>query len=168
MGRVFRYGSARCEVVLDVRYAPIYISCWRGKPTIEAATWHAEQTDEYVEGIVSKHPKLVSIHCAILSERPDGDTRRFFAQRLATMPQLTRDAILENYVVVPNAMIRGALTAIGWLNERAKEIRKVPTLPAALENAFATLDEAGIARPEGLTPEYMSPGAMSWMTRDSA
>lgn len=168
MGRVFRYGSASCEVVFDVRYAPIYITCWRGDPTVEASKWQAAALDEYVAGVVSTHPKLISIHCATLSNRPDSETRRYYAERLATMPALTRDTILENYVVVPNAMIRGALTLIGWLNDRAKELRKVPTVPAAITSALATLDDAGIARPEGLGIDYMSPGAMSWMSSRSA
>lgn len=168
MGRVYRYGSASCELVLDARYMPIYITCWRGKPTVEAAKWHAEQVDELIAEVDAEYPRVLPIDCATLCDRPGADVRRYFAERLGNIPQRTIDAVIENYAVIPNAMLRGALTAIGWLNERAKAIKSVATFDAALTGAFATLDANGIQRPDGLGLDYLSPGAMSWVERNTA
>jgi hypothetical protein len=53
-------------------------------------------------------------------------------------------AIVASYVPTDNALMRGALTALGWLAPNiVKSIRLVPSLEIALTQALQTLETSG-------------------------
>jgi hypothetical protein len=58
-----------------------------------------------------------------------------------------------SYVVLDSAVLRGAITAMGWLTRGGLRIKSCPTLPEALRETLARLEELGIAPPAGLDPE---------------
>lgn len=152
-------------VGLEDRHYPILVGTWVGQATVaqcrEFTRWH----DAQVRRALASGDRLISISDSLESVRPDANVRRCFADWIAGQPQAYRDASVLTLAVLDSALIRGALTAIAWIREEARQIVPVASMEHALEVALRTLDEHGIARPEGLQPgTYVRPSlaALSW------
>jgi hypothetical protein len=66
----------------------------------------------------------------------EAESRYMSAERYA--------AVVASYVPTDNALMRGALTALGWLAPNmVKSIRLVPSLESALTQALQTLETSG-------------------------
>lgn len=147
-----------CTVIHDDRYSPVLISIWDGQATLDAARWHDGVTNEATLRIIDGGGKLVSISDATKSIRPTPELRRYWAENLQNADPRIRENTLATYVVINSPMMRGAITAIGWLSAEARRITCVATLHDAITGALEQLDAAGLARPAGLDPEsYMAP-----------
>jgi len=59
-------------------------------------------------------------------------------------PEETKRAMLGTFVVVQSAVLRGAMTAIGWLSEGARAIETFKTVEEAIAEAKRRLGGAGI------------------------
>jgi hypothetical protein len=156
--------SPEMVVIHDDRYAPIVITIWSGRANIEAARWHTELQEQDMQKAVAKGQKLISISDATKAERPGPEVRKFWADSLASTTPEQEAGTLSTYVVISSAVMRGVMTAIGWLSERARSIKSEPTLADAIRAALEDLDAAGIPRPAGLDPDGYTPPAESDVT----
>ena len=148
-------------VIHDDRFAPIVITIWSGTASVEVARWHNELQREDVRKAVAKGQRLVSISDATKADRPGPEVRKFWADALAETTPEQEAGTLSTYVVISSAVMRGVMTAIGWLSERARSIKSVPTLADAIRAALEDLDAEGIPRPSGLDPDSYTPPADS-------
>ena len=132
-----------------------------GKSGLDAAKWHNELQREELDALAAKGQKLISISDATQAERPSPEVRKYWAESLAETTPERDAATLATYVVINSAVMRGVMTAIGWLSERARAIKSVSSLSDAIRDALADLDAAGIPRPAGLDPDSYTPPAES-------
>lgn len=79
--------------------------------------------------------------------------------------QEIREGALGNYVVLSSALVRGALTAIGWINQEARRIETFATLREAIGQAVETLEANGQPVPKGLNPETYEPPSLEQLIR---
>lgn len=158
MPKVHSSGNAR--VVIDDRYMPVIISQWRGQATLELARWHAEHTQAMLDECIRNNQKYVLVSDASLAERPPPAVRKFFAEFAESGGERQQELALASIIVISSAIMRGALTAVGWVSERAARMDTVATMQVGLERALKALDAAGLERPAGLDPKaYALPEA---------
>jgi hypothetical protein len=138
---------AESKVTFDDRYSPIIIMIWEGRSCIEAAQWGMSLQQEMTEKLVAAGQRFVSISDARKARRPEPSVRKYWADVLSKNTPESKAATLATYAVFDSALMRGVMTAIGWLSEEARSITTVATLGEAIEQGLAELDAAGIARP---------------------
>ena len=71
--------------------------------------------------------------------------------------QPTFEGLIFVYAVIPNALIRGAMTAMQWLSRKPMPTQAVPSVAEALRRGLADLERAGGRRPTSLDREYARP-----------
>jgi hypothetical protein len=62
-----------------------------------------------------------------------------------TVRKKSRELCVGSAIVLPNALARGALTAITWFYEPPAPMEPVPSIPAGLEWCFQRLDAEKVA-----------------------
>ena len=144
---------AEMEVIFDDRYFPLLISTWTGRADLEAAKWHQEHHRAAIDRAVSEGLRVVSISMATRTQRPTPEVRKYWADSMSKTPAAHRAATLATFVVMTSAMMRGVMTAIGWLNEEARSIKTYPTLSSAIREGLALLEAEGLECPAGLDPD---------------
>lgn len=150
------FGEAR--VTFDDRFLPVLIVTFEGANTVEASEWFGARYVEVLERAHARSEKVVSISDASRAERPGPEVRRFYAEWMATIPQHLQDTTLGSIAVITNPLMRGAMTAIGWINEEVRNVESVASLEDGIRLALEKLDSVQAARPDGLQPaEYRAP-----------
>lgn len=150
-----------CTLTFDDRYPPILISIWSGRADLEAAKWHGDLNRSASEALLARGLPIVSISEALASERPGPDVRKYWADSIAQESSEIIEGTIGTIVVFGSALMRGVLTAVGWLNPEARKIKTVATMAEAIDLALAKLDEAGVRRPAGLSGESYRPPEVS-------
>ena len=116
----------------------MFITRWQGLPTMEEA---AEFFGEYRAVLERLQPgeKVVVITDFTNAERPGPDIRKFVGESFRNLGDL-RKHVVNSYLVVSSAMVRGAVTAASWIAPSMKTITMVATFDDAMNKAKADLD----------------------------
>lgn len=152
-----RLESGSSIIYLDDRFFPVVISTWVGTANLENceafAAWHTEQ----LERAIAAGLHMVSISDSARAERPPPVVRRFFADWTAKWDEEAGDRV-TSIAVITNPLLRGAMTAIGWIRPEVQRVVTVPDVREALARAIEILEEHGQPAPAGLDPDtYVSP-----------
>lgn len=144
-------------VTFDDRYAPIYITTWVGTTTLEGARWGTEKQAAVAAELVRRGRRMITISDATRVERPPPEVRKYFADSTNANTSAHGAVSISSYVVLTNPLVRGVMTAVGWMSEAARRVTTVATMRDALERALADLDAARLPRPVGLDPAGYEP-----------
>lgn len=138
---MLHFVDGKSELYLDDALPPILIITRIGPATLVLVDkfnhWADEQTTIAKR---SKRP-LIMVHDATAAERPGAEVRRAFAEQ-----QMDPTITVRTIVVLTNPLVRGAMTAIGWLVGDAFDVVSTKTMDDALTQA------AAFARKHGLVP----------------
>ncbi|MFV8756150.1 hypothetical protein ACNOYE_36840 [Nannocystaceae bacterium ST9] len=130
------------ELVLDDRLSPILIATWFGSATPRTVDAFHAWVDERIADARSRGDRLTLVNDSIDADRPAPEARRKFTEH-----ELDASVLVASPVVLTNPLVRGAMTAIGWvLGDKMKGVHSSATLPEAFEHARNALREVG-ARP---------------------
>jgi hypothetical protein len=148
--RVAVHAEARCKIIIDERFAPLYVAFWMGVPSetpIRAYfEWSARRIVEARAG--GRH---IAIVCdAAEGERPPPKLRALMAELSDATPRA--EDLVAVYVSIPSALVRGALTAMQWLSRKPWPMQMVPSLTEGFERARRTLAANGVALPAEFDP----------------
>jgi hypothetical protein len=130
-------------LVLDDRYAPLLVSTFVGRADLASTKWYGEVYTASVRRQASKGRKVISINDATRAERPTPDARKGWAEMADRSPADVQDAVLASYVVLDNPLLRGAVTAIGWMTDKVRGLESFKTVDQAIEAAVARLAKEG-------------------------
>lgn len=148
--------NARGAVILDDRYAPLVITTFLGETDLELGQWFTEAHKRLLVSHASLGRRIVSISDATLARKPSPEMRRFWAERTANSGDPMKGAALASFLVVSSPVLRGAITAIGWLNPALREIESFSTIDDAIRAALARLIQADLPVPK-LSGPYQLP-----------
>jgi hypothetical protein len=160
MSNTWLEGSAGDGVMVDDTYFPVVVSTWFGAATEPAVrayfAWLHRVLGRAQAGRV---PALVNITDAGPAGNPSPDVRRLIAELTVGWEKAGADQLhVTSYVVVESAVIRGVLTALGWLHGDMKA-ENLASCSQAIERALADLAAAGVSPPVGLDPaRWRRPG----------
>lgn len=167
LGRMIKVGEfAKARIIFDARYSPLLITTFYGNCDLQAATWHSETQNQIILEAAKKGKRVISVADATHSDRPNPDARKYWADNMSTGSPVIQAATLATFVVVSSTVVRGALTAIGWLNPEIKKIETFATLPLAISAArsrfvrerlpMPNLEPDGYQLPQGESPTAVS------------
>ncbi|NUP09595.1 MAG: hypothetical protein HOW73_26415 [Polyangiaceae bacterium] len=167
MGAVLK--DKESAVVVDDAARGILIASWFGEPTVELVdqyySWHGAFLDRHRK----ERRRFILITDTYASTRPSPAARKRIADGFKSLGPDVRDFTFQSYIIVHNALIRGVLTALGWLDERLSESVIVATPADAIEGALKDLEKAGIPRPANLSPQgYRRPARPKEASRETA
>jgi|GEM_PF-826880 len=140
--QIFRLSHQGAEVSFDARFAPIYVTQFRGSATLESAQW-LDQTAApiFAQAIANKKPVFYIVDAQGMRS-PPATVRRYWAETIESK-RAQMSQMLGTIVVLDNAVLRGALTAINWLTGRGNAVGYVGTLPEAVAEGNRLLIERG-------------------------
>jgi hypothetical protein len=146
-------GSGGDAIAMDDSHFPIIVATWFGSATEPAVRAYFAWLHALVARSASEKVPVINVTDAGPAANPSADVRRLIAELSL---DLERKGGLEAfvypaYVVIENALIRGALTAIGWMHGNMR-VKNVGTCAQALDLALADLARGGHRAPPGLDP----------------
>jgi hypothetical protein len=149
------FKSDRGALVMDVRHPPIVIATWFGKASIDTveAFFHVSMA-AYREAIARGTPHVL-ITDTVDSDMPDAAIRAHIAELTKAQNETlaaTADLNYGSYVVISNPIIRGALTAIGWLTGGMDNVN-VSSCTEAIARAKEDYEARGGRWPASLTAD---------------
>jgi hypothetical protein len=145
-------------VIVDDRFFPVLISTWSGRANETTVRAFFEWSQRQMQRARKEGVKILQISDATDAERPDPVTRRLLAELTDLQGDEAADLNYTSLVVLENPVIRGAMTAIGWLTRRKLELVAVADMPTAIRRAREELTKAGVKPPADLDPgSYVRP-----------
>lgn len=135
--------------LLDESAWPIIYARFRGTATTDDYDLYARWYEAHLARALASGTKIIAISDTTPGVTVSSDVRRHITSWMTGLDQLpAARASLANYVVVDGMVIRGVLTAMGWVTgNRMAGVTTVATVENAWEAATKTLKEAGIAPP---------------------
>jgi len=148
--------NARGAIVIDDRYAPILITTFFGETNLELGKWFEEMNKKITLSQAAHGRRLISISDATAASKPSPEMRRFWADLSNNSSESMKNATLGTFIVIDNAVLRGAITAIGWLSPALRDLESFSTVDDAIREAMARLIKARLPLPQ-LAQPYQLP-----------
>ncbi|MBK7773184.1 MAG: hypothetical protein IPI43_03455 [Sandaracinaceae bacterium] len=109
----------------------------------------------YEAEVFTRHERYVSItNLSMLDGVPGAQDRKAMAEWMGKHADYVGRWALGNSTVIRSAVVRGALTALYWVQKPPTPQTAHGTLWESIEWGLSTLDQAGIARPTGVEAWY--------------
>ncbi len=154
MGEVRWVSSPIGSVALDDRTFPVVFVTWIG--VADAATLRPffEWNAQILRRAVKERRPFSMITDATLAGRPDAAARSIIAELTQQMQRNHADA--DPYrvlgpIVVDNPLVRGALTAVGWIMGNGLEVEYADSCPSAITLVQKRFEDRKADWPTGLT-----------------
>ncbi len=144
-------------IFVDSRHYPVIIATWIGTANLDTCAWFADWYDGQLERATKAGEKIVSISDTLDAQRPPPEVRKFFADWMNRRGDDGDDATVGSIAIIPNPLMRGALTAVGWVNEKARAVKAVATMSDAIHSAHAAFEDRGHQTPSIDTDTYVRP-----------
>lgn len=143
------------SIALDDRTYPVVFATWVGSaeaPTIRA---FFEWNTAVLQRAVREKRVFSMITDATRADRPDAAARALIAELTSEMRRKHVDAEafrIVGPVVVDNPLVRGALTAVGWIMGTSLDTEYADTCASAISLVQRRFADRGASWPAGLTP----------------
>ena len=138
--------------VADARDYPLLVVRWFGESTETSVRRYFRWLDAMYERARAEGIQLVSINDSRLATRPPPTVRKVTAELIDASTLATDDDALPTLLVLDNALIRGAVTAMKWLSLAKWNVETVANMPDAISRAFELLDSVDVPPPAGVDP----------------
>lgn len=138
-------------VIIDDRYVPLLVSTFIGEVELAQGRWYERIVLEVIARSVSEGRRVANVHDAGQVTRTTAEMRQFWAEMSSRNGAMLESRTLANLVVVTSSLMRGVLTAVGWINPKVASLKLFPSLEAAVAEALKLLRHAG-------TPVTLPPG----------
>jgi hypothetical protein len=145
-----------CSVLIDARFDPVLVASFYGMITpkliLEFSAWFRGYLTSLRPGtkyVMINDPRGVPSHSPMIRKIAGEEMKK-----LRTHMELHG---LENIMIIDNALLRGAFTALSWLTGDRSHCA-VKDMPEAITTALQALTRAGLPWPAGLDARwYESP-----------
>lgn len=145
-------GTDSDMIAMDDTYFPVIVATWVGAPTEKSVRAYFQWLHEMLARAKRDSTLFINITDASLAKTPAPDVRRLIAELTTTLENAGADKnAVSAYVVVDNPLIRGVLTALGWLHG-SMNVTHVATCKEALDLGLRQLGRARKPAPHGLDP----------------
>jgi hypothetical protein len=162
---VRRFASASGTIVVDDRYLPILLHKWQGRVEAEEAREFINYMIELLEQAQARGEVVINVSEGLEAERPDPVTRKVVGEMSDIANQRFPETLMQpGCVVLESRVLRGVITALGWITRRGLTVTTHATLPEAILDAMDRLAAKGVPLPEDLDPyayRFPSPSADS-------
>lgn len=144
MRREFEDGSV---VYFAEEHAPLIVNGFIGRPTLESARFVQDTSEKIFVEYGERYGACYNVVDGRRAERPDALVRRFWAESAQKPSAGATKYLRGTLVVIDNAILRGVLTAVGWVSPQAREFEVMATIDEAIDEARKRLEAAGCSLP---------------------
>jgi hypothetical protein len=144
-------------IVVDERSWPIVTSTWFGAATVPLVDAYFAHSDRQLDRAKASHAQLVMITDTYATKPPPAKVRQRIAELSRVQSPRSQPVVLDSITIVENALIRGVVTALSWIDPSMARTKNVGSYQAALDEGLATLKAAGIAPPAVLPTRQRLP-----------
>jgi hypothetical protein len=138
--------SSGASFSLDSRYFPLIICTWTGVPTLEIMQFHFERRKPHFNRALTAGTKVIQISDMSSMSSPPATIRKYSGEQGKLCD--AHEAFIGYVGVVPNAVIRGVVTALQWIvGGDVKPIEFSPSIDEAIKKAAKKFETAGIDFP---------------------
>ncbi|MCA9608531.1 MAG: hypothetical protein KC619_23160 [Myxococcales bacterium] len=139
------------EVFVEL-WGPLLFVTWFGDQDVPLVDRFFDEFERLVIEARAASELLILVTDALDAKAPGAVVRRRIMERTNGMPPYYREVQVANYVVLANAMVRGALTAMSWLSRGPWDTEYVATPADAIQRAREVLRARGYGTPDELDP----------------
>jgi hypothetical protein len=139
------------ELFLDDSLSPILVATFVGPATLTLVDRFHQWCDQHDAICQREGRPVIMISDATRAGRPPAPVRRAFAEHSFTSET-------RSYAVIDNPLIRGAMTAVGWLVGDSFDVISCKTLADAFELASEFARERGLQPPPASALERYAVG----------
>lgn len=160
MGELRWVTSGAGAVALDDRHYPVVIATWEGPADAVTLGTFFDWNDDVLRRAIQDRRHFSLITDAARAERPDAAARAIIAERTQRMQRERADADpyrIVGPVVLDNPLVRGALTAVGWLMGTSLDTEYAPSCAAAIATVRDRFASKGAPWPASLDPKRYVP-----------
>ena len=144
--QISRYTDDGCTIIWDRRYLPSLIGHIRGKATMAAIDFYFEERNATLLAAEKAGEKVVVLNDMTEWIIPPATVRKALGDRAKN--DVNIKSIVRYVNVVPNALLRGVITAISWItgDEGLQPVQITATFDEAIRIATGALREAGVSQ----------------------
>lgn len=136
--------GATGAVVIDDRYAPLIVSTFIGVVELPLGQWFEQENARLIQREHARGHRVIHVHDTTYIERTPPEMRKFWAEMSARNETMWELCVIETPLVVSNALMRGVLTAVGWLNPKVAKLPTYSTIDQAIVASVVKLEAAGM------------------------
>lgn len=148
MPTLFELSESDSSATLDARALPLLIATWRGSASVDLVDQYFDAQLEVMQELDSRGERCVLLTMADQAGRPSALARQRIVDRTQSVREMIERVIVGNAIVITNPLIRGAMTAIGWLDPSLRGVPYHPSREAGFEWAKAELTRQGLPAPD--------------------
>ena len=115
LGSRREYIGDGCGVVAEL-HGDLYLLEWHGRATVPFFEVYDAAWQEMVTKWRAEGKRRIQLTLTARSERPGADVRKRISEHTKEFGTTATDVVVANGIVVENALMRGALTAVSWLD----------------------------------------------------
>lgn len=142
--------DGEASIIIDERHHPVIVTTWFGEATIDTVDQYYDWLGPRLAKARARGERLVLLNDTFAVERPTPMVRKRLAEKTKAQNQDHGRAMVGSVVVIESALIRGAVTALGWILPSLADSEFVGSLEEAIDRSIAILDREGIRAPSGL------------------
>lgn len=156
LGDMIHIVDGESELFLDDALSPFSIATWVGPATLQLIAKFHSWAEQQVAAAKREGKPVIMVNDGTAAGRPPADVRRAFAEL-----RLDPEVPIKSFVVVTNPLVRGAMTAIGWLIGDGFDVINCKTMSEALERAADLAGHLGLEPPPAAELTRYAAGARS-------
>lgn len=138
-------------IVIDEAPYPVIVTTWFGEATVPLVDeFHGGWLWPRMAKARATGERLVLLNDTFASERPTPVMRKYLAEKAQQQPKEDREAMVGSVVVIESALVRSALTALGWFVPSLAESEFVGTLEEATKRCLVIVERHGLRTPSDL------------------
>lgn len=145
------------SIVIDERARPVIITTWFGEATTGIIDQYFDWFGMRLARARAVGERLVLVNDTFAIERPTPVVRRRLAERTKEQLGELMRPVIGSVVVIESALVRGAVTALGWILPSLADTHFFSTFDEAIAHGLVMLDQAGVPRPSGSWSNYRRP-----------
>lgn len=136
--------GATGAIVIDDRYAPLVISTFIGVVEIAEGQWFEQESARLIQREHARGRRIINIHDTTHIKRTPPEMRKFWAEMSSRNEAIWELGVIETPLVISNALMRGVMTAVGWLNPKVAKLPTYPNIDQAVRGSALKLEAAGM------------------------
>jgi hypothetical protein len=138
------------HIVVDAQHFPLMFTKFVGEVSRDMFAEYFNWVRKVNERARRADIRVITVSDISRGKRPPVDVRKFVAEEQDRVVETYGSTNMASYIVVENALVRGALTAIGWSTKKGLDATPVRSIGEGIDRAFADFDANRIERPRNL------------------
>ena len=144
-------------VVIDERSWPLVTNTWFGASTEPLVEQFFRHTDGQLDRAKARREKIVMIADTYAASPPSARVRRRITELTSAQGPRSIPLVLVSLTVIENVLIRGAVTALSWIDPSLARGKTVASFDDAVAGALAAMQAAGVRVPAVLPVRQADP-----------